>query len=161
MLSTVSFTILMTKRLRHFHLYNLLLILSHRLFYVLLASTASLEEARANGEASTTIDHQWSSRWSYGPPMVLVTPLLLVLYSNSSWIALGLSKGGSVLGPLFYVVVWNLTCTSAWSLLTTRAIAWALLLLRHLLVLSPRLSVAPLLSDYYTMVIGSVAATWD
>ncbi len=71
--------------------------------------TASLEEARANSEA---IDDETISLRAglMGPLAGLGDSISLVLYSILLGIALekALSKGGSVLGPLFYVVVWNL-----------------------------------------------------
>ena len=108
--------------------------------------TASLEEARANGEAIDDETINGLRAGLMGPlaglgDSIIVGTFIPILLG----IALGLSKGGSVLGPLFYVVVWNLIMYFGMKFAYDQAIVWALLLLKHLLVLSPRLSVAPLL----------------
>ena len=71
--------------------------------------TASLEEARANGEAIDDETINGLRAGLMGPlaglgDSIIVGTFIPILLG----IALGLSKGGSVLGPLFYVVVWNL-----------------------------------------------------
>ena len=61
---------------------------------IVVGITAGLEEARANGAEGI------------GDSLIVGTYIPILL-----GIALGLAEGGSVLGPLFYIVVWNVTST--------------------------------------------------
>lgn len=71
--------------------------------------TASLEEARANGEAVTDETINGIRAGLMGPlagigDSLIVGTLIPILLG----IGLGLSKGGSPVGAIFYIVVWNL-----------------------------------------------------
>lgn len=70
--------------------------------------TASLEEARANGEAVTDETINGIRAGLMGPlagigDSLIVGTLIPILLG----IALGLSNGGSPIGAIFYIVVWN------------------------------------------------------
>ena len=78
---------------------------------IVVGITAGLEEARANG--AEEIDDEMINGIraglmgplaGIGDSLIVGTyiPVLLV-------IALGLAEGGSIIGPLFYIVVWNVT----------------------------------------------------
>lgn len=71
--------------------------------------TAGLEEARANGDAVDGETINGMRAGLMGPiagigDSLVVGTLIPVLLG----IALGLSKGGNVLGAIFYIIVWNL-----------------------------------------------------
>lgn len=71
--------------------------------------TAGLEEARANGEPLDDETINGIRAGLMGPlaglgDSIIVGTFIPILLG----IALGLSTGGSVLGPLFYIVAWNL-----------------------------------------------------
>ncbi|MFZ2756039.1 MAG: PTS system mannose/fructose/sorbose family transporter subunit IID [Atopobiaceae bacterium] len=70
--------------------------------------TVGLEEARANGEAIDEETINGIRAGLMGPlaglgDSIIVGTFIPILLG----IALGLSTGGSILGPLFYIVVWN------------------------------------------------------
>ena len=67
---------------------------------IVVGITAGLEEARANG--AEEIDDEMINGIRAGLIVGTYIPVLL-------GIALGLAEGGSIIGPLFYIVVWNVT----------------------------------------------------
>ncbi len=76
---------------------------------LIVGITAGLEEARANGEAVDDETINGLRAGLMGPiagigDSLVVGTLIPILLG----IAMGLSTGGSVVGPIFYIVVWNL-----------------------------------------------------
>ncbi len=76
---------------------------------MIVGVTVGLEEARANGEAIDDETINGIRAGLMGPlagigDSLIVGTLIPILLG----IAMGLSEGGSVLGPIFYIVVWNL-----------------------------------------------------
>ena len=78
---------------------------------IVVGITAGLEEARANG--AEEIDDEMINGIraglmgplaGIGDSLIVVTDIPVLLC-----IALGLAEGGSIIGPLFYIVVWNVT----------------------------------------------------
>ena len=95
---------------------------------MIVGVTVGLEEARANGEAIDDETINGIRAGLMGPlagigDSLIVGTLIPILLG----IALGLSQGGSVLGPIFYIVVWNLLAFSVCALRSTRAMTWAAL----------------------------------
>lgn len=80
---------------------------------VVLGITAGLEEARANGDPNTDDEMINGIRAGLMGPLAGIGDSLIVgtYIPILLGIALGLSTGGSIVGPLFYIVVWNLTGT--------------------------------------------------
>lgn len=76
---------------------------------MIVGVTVGLEEARANGEPIDSETINGIRAGLMGPLAGLGDSLIVgTLIPILLGIALGLSQGGSVLGPLFYIVVWNL-----------------------------------------------------
>lgn len=76
---------------------------------MIVGVTVGLEEARANGQPVDDDTINGIRAGLMGPlagigDSLIVGTLIPILLG----IALGLSQGGSVLGPIFYIVVWNL-----------------------------------------------------
>lgn len=73
--------------------------------------TAGLEEARANGDETVDSEMINGIRAGLMGPLAGIGDSLIVgtYIPVLLGIAIGLSDGGSVLGPLFYIVVWNVT----------------------------------------------------
>ena len=74
---------------------------------IVVGITAGLEEARANG--AEEIDDEMingirAGLMGIGDSLIVGTYIPVLL-----GIALGLAEGGSIIGPLFYIVVWNVT----------------------------------------------------
>lgn len=78
---------------------------------IVVGITAGLEEARANG--ATEIDDEMINgirAGLMGPLAGIGDSLIVGTYIPVLLgIALGLAEGGSIIGPLFYMVVWNIT----------------------------------------------------
>ncbi len=76
---------------------------------MIVGVTVGLEEARANGQPVTD-DTINSIRAGLMGPLAGIGDSLIVgtLIPILLGISMGLSQGGSVLGPIFYIVVWNL-----------------------------------------------------
>ena len=78
---------------------------------IIVGITAGLEEARANG--NTDIDDEMINGIRAGlmGPLAGIGDALIVgtYIPILLGIALGFAEGGSVMGPLFYIVVWNVT----------------------------------------------------
>ena len=76
---------------------------------MIVGVTVGLEEARANGQPVDDDTINGIRAGLMGPlagigDSLIVGTLIPILLG----IAMGLSEGGSVLGPIFYIVVWNL-----------------------------------------------------
>ncbi len=69
--------------------------------------TVGLEEARANGEPLDDDTINGIRAGLMGPLAGLGDSIIVGTFIPILLIALGLSTGGSVLGPLFYVIAWN------------------------------------------------------
>ena len=80
---------------------------------IVVGITAGLEEARANGAEGIDDEMINGIRAGLMGPLAGIGDSLIVgtYIPILLGIALGLAEGGSVLGPLFYIVVWNLTST--------------------------------------------------
>ena len=81
---------------------------------VIVGITAGLEEARANGNEDVDSETINGLRAGLMGPIAGIGDSLLVgtLIPILLGIALGFAEGGSPLGPLFYIIVWN--ATSIW-----------------------------------------------
>ena len=80
---------------------------------IVVGITAGLEEARANGAEGIDDEMINGIRAGLMGPLAGIGDSLIVgtYIPILLGIALGLAEGGSVLGPLFYIVVWNVTST--------------------------------------------------
>ena len=80
---------------------------------VIVGITAGLEEARANGNEDVDSETINGLRAGLMGPIAGIGDSLLVgtLIPILLGIALGLSSGGSIVGPIFYIVAWNLIVT--------------------------------------------------
>ncbi|WP_058270668.1 PTS system mannose/fructose/sorbose family transporter subunit IID [Olsenella massiliensis] len=122
--------------------------------------TAGLEEARANGEAIDDETINGIRAGLMGPlaglgDSIIVGTFIPILLG----IALGLSAGGSVLGPLFYIVAWNVLMYFGMKLAYDRGYELGGSAVQALVgPESQALRSAILMVG--AMVIGAVAATW-
>ncbi|WP_282710549.1 PTS system mannose/fructose/sorbose family transporter subunit IID [Lancefieldella sp. Marseille-Q7238] len=122
--------------------------------------TASLEEARANGESIDDETINGLRAGLMGPlaglgDSIIVGTFIPILLG----IALGLASGGSVLGPLFYIVAWNLIMYFGMKYAYNRGYSLGSSAVEAL-VGSESESLRSSIVMIGTMVIGSVAATW-
>ncbi len=78
---------------------------------IVVGITAGLEEARANGAEEVDDEMINGIRAGLMGPLAGIGDSLIVgtYIPVLLGIALGLAEGGSILGPLFYIVVWNVT----------------------------------------------------
>ena len=78
---------------------------------IVVGITAGLEEARANGAEEIDDEMINGIRAGLMGPLAGIGDSLSVGTYNPVLlgIALGLAEGGSIIGPLFYIVVWNVT----------------------------------------------------
>lgn len=78
---------------------------------IVVGITAGLEEARANGAEEVDDEMINGIRAGLMGPLAGIGDSLIVgtYIPVLLGIALGLADGGSILGPLFYIVVWNVT----------------------------------------------------
>ena len=74
---------------------------------IVVGITAGLEEARANGAEEIDDEMINGIRAGLMGPLAGIGDSLIV--GTYIGIALGLAEGGSIIGPLFYIVVWNVT----------------------------------------------------
>ena len=81
---------------------------------IVVGITAGLEEARANGAEEIDDEMINGIRAGLMGPLAGIGDSLIVgtYIPVLLGIALGLAEGGSIIGPLFYIVVWNVTTTS-------------------------------------------------
>lgn len=80
---------------------------------IVVGITAGLEEARANGAEGIDDEMINGIRAGLMGPLAGIGDSLIVgtYIPILLGIALGFAEGGSVLGPLFYIIVWNVTST--------------------------------------------------
>ncbi|HAM30464.1 MAG TPA: PTS fructose transporter subunit IID [Erysipelotrichaceae bacterium] len=80
---------------------------------IVVGVTAGLEEARANGAEGIDDEMINGIRAGLMGPLAGIGDSLIVgtYIPILLGIAVGLAEGGSVIGPIFYIVVWNLTST--------------------------------------------------
>lgn len=80
---------------------------------IVVGITAGLEEARANGAEGIDDEMINGIRAGLMGPLAGIGDSLIVgtYIPILLGIAVGLAEGGSVIGPLFYIVVWNVTAT--------------------------------------------------
>lgn len=80
---------------------------------VVVGITAGLEEARANGAEGIDDEMINGIRAGLMGPLAGIGDSLIVgtYIPILLGIAVGLAQGGSILGPLFYILVWNITST--------------------------------------------------
>lgn len=80
---------------------------------IVVGITAGLEEGRANGDPNIDDEMINGIRAGLMGPLAGIGDSLLVgtYIPILLAIAIGLADGGSVIGPIFYIVVWNLTGT--------------------------------------------------
>ena len=80
---------------------------------IVVGITAGLEEARANGAEEIDDEMINGIRAGLMGPLAGIGDSLIVgtYIPILLGIALGFAEGGSILGPLFYIVVWNVTST--------------------------------------------------
>lgn len=80
---------------------------------IVVGITAGLEEARANGAEEIDDEMINGIRAGLMGPLAGIGDSLIVgtYIPVLLGIALGLAEGGSIIGPLFYIVVWNITST--------------------------------------------------
>lgn len=78
---------------------------------IVVGITAGLEEARANGAEEIDDEMINGIRAGLMGPLAGIGDSLIVgtYIPVLLGIALGLAEGGSIIGPLFYIVVWNIT----------------------------------------------------
>lgn len=78
---------------------------------IIVGITAGLEEARANGAEEIDDEMINGIRAGLMGPLAGIGDSLIVgtYIPVLLGIALGLAEGGSIIGPLFYIVVWNVT----------------------------------------------------
>ena len=78
---------------------------------IVVGITAGLEEARANGAEEIDDEMINGIRAGLMGPLAGIGDSLIVgtYITVLLGIALGLAEGGSIIGPLFYIVVWNVT----------------------------------------------------
>ncbi len=127
---------------------------------MIVGVTVGLEEARANGDPIDDETINGIRAGLMGPlagigDSLIVGTLIPILLG----IALGLAEGGSILGPIFYIVVWNLLAYFGMKLAYYRGYDLGGAAVEALV--GPN---AQALRDSIvmigTMVIGAVAATW-
>lgn len=80
---------------------------------IVVGITAGLEEARANGAEDIDDEMINGIRAGLMGPLAGIGDSLIVgtYIPILLGIALGFAEGGSIIGPLFYIVVWNITAT--------------------------------------------------
>ena len=129
--------------------------------FAVVGITASLEESKAQGNTEVTPEMINGVRTSLMGPLAGMGDSLIpgsyvpILLS----IALGLSQGGSVLGPLFYIVVWNVTMLLFVRFLFTRGYRLGVSSAK-LLVGQQAMAIRESIVMLGSIVIGALAATW-
>ncbi|MFT3797681.1 PTS system mannose/fructose/sorbose family transporter subunit IID [Microbacterium sp.] len=129
--------------------------------FAVVGITASLEESKARGNEAVTPDMINGVRTSLMGPLAGMGDSLIpgtyvpILLS----IALGLSAGGSVLGPLFYIIAWNVTMLLFVRFLFTRGYRLGVNSAK-LLVGRQAMAIRESMVMLGSIVIGALAATW-
>ena len=128
---------------------------------VIVGITAGLEEARANGNEDVDGETINGLRAGLMGPIAGIGDSLLVgtLIPILLGIALGLSSGGSVVGPIFYIVAWNLIVTLGMRFLYFKGYELGGKAV-DILVGEQATAIREAIVMLGTMVVGSVAATW-
>ena len=128
---------------------------------VIVGITAGLEEAKANGNDDVDSETINGIRAGLMGPIagivdsVVVGTLIPILLG----IALGLSTGGSVVGPIFYIIAWNLIVTLGMKFLYTKGYELGGKAV-DVLVGERATAIRESIVMLGTMVVGSVASTW-
>ena len=127
---------------------------------MVIGLTTGLEEARANGEPMDAETINGIRAGLMGPlaglgDSIVVGTFIPILLG----IALGLSSGGSVLGPLFYIVAWNLLMYFGMKLAYNRGYELGGSAVQALVGPESQ-ALRSAIVMVGTMVIGAVAATW-
>ncbi len=128
---------------------------------VIVGITAGLEEARANGNEDVDAETINGLRAGLMGPIAGIGDSLLVgtLIPVLLGIALGLSSGGSIVGPLFYIIAWNLIVTVGMKFLYIKGYELGGKAV-DVLVGDQATAIREAITTLGTMVVGSVAATW-
>jgi mannose/fructose/N-acetylgalactosamine-specific phosphotransferase system component IID len=128
---------------------------------VIVGITAGLEEAKANGNEDIDAEAINGIRAGLMGPIAGIGDSLLVgtLIPILLGIALGLSSGGSIVGPLFYIVAWNLIVTVGMKFLYNKGYELGGKAV-DILVGEQAMAIRESVVMLGTMVVGSVAATW-
>lgn len=128
---------------------------------VIVGVTAGLEEARANGNDDVDAETINGLRAGLMGPIAGIGDSLLVgtLIPILLGIALGLSSGGSVVGPLFYIITWNLIVTFGMRFLYFKGYELGGKAV-DVLVGEQATAIREAVVSLGTMVVGAVAATW-
>lgn len=127
---------------------------------IVVGLTAGLEEARANGEPLDDETINGIRAGLMGPlaglgDSIVVGTFIPILLG----IALGLAQGGSILGPLFYIVVWNLLMYFGMKFAYNRGYEMGGTAVQALVGPESQ-ALRSAIVEVGTMVIGAVAATW-
>ena len=128
---------------------------------IIVGVTAGLEEARANGNEGVDAETINGLRAGLMGPIAGIGDSLLVgtLIPILLGIALGLSTGGSIIGPLFYIIAWNLIVTFGMRFLYFKGYELGGKAV-DVLVGEQATAIREAVVSLGTMVVGAVAATW-
>lgn len=128
---------------------------------VVVGITAGLEEARANGNDDVDGETINGLRAGLMGPIAGIGDSLLVgtLIPVLLGIALGLSSGGSIVGPLFYAISWNVIVTFLMRFLYFKGYELGGKAV-DILVGEQANAIREAVTTLGTMVVGAVAATW-
>ena len=128
---------------------------------VIVGITAGLEEAKANGNDDVDAETINGIRAGLMGPIAGIGDSLVVgtLIPILLGIALGLSTGGSVVGPIFYIIAWNLIVTLGMKFLYTKGYELGGKAV-DVLVGERATAIRESIVMLGTMVVGSVASTW-
>ena len=128
---------------------------------IIVGVTAGLEEARANGNEGVDAETINGLRAGLMGPIAGIGDSLLVgtLIPILLGIALGLSTGGSIIGPLFYIIAWNLIVTLCMRFLYFKGYELGGKAV-DVLVGEQATAIREAVVSLGTMVVGAVAATW-
>lgn len=128
---------------------------------VVVGITAGLEEAKANGASDVDAEMINGIRAGLMGPLAGIGDSLIVgtLMPILLGIALGLSTGGSPLGAIFYIIVWNLVITLGMKFLYFKGYELGGKAV-EVLVGEKATAIRESVVLLGTMVIGAVAASW-
>lgn len=128
---------------------------------VIVGITAGLEEAKANGNEDVDSETINGLRAGLMGPIAGIGDSLVVgtLIPILLGIALGLSSGGSIAGPIFYIIAWNVLITLGMRFLYFKGYELGGKAV-DVLVGEQATAIRESIVMLGTMVVGSVAATW-
>ena len=128
---------------------------------IVVGITAGLEEARANGAEGIDDEMINGIRAGLMGPLAGIGDSLIVgtYIPILLGIALGFAEGGSPLGPLFYIIVWNLFAYFGMKFLYFKGYELGGKAV-DILVGEQATAIREAIVMLGTMVVGSVAATW-